>query len=106
MRYPPDTGQDRAAATPGTPTTTRRDMADRQGTVIDVLNADGAEVAQLTYDAYGNMVSQTEPAEQSRFGFQGMEIDAAAGHRWQSGHVLNGTAGHFSDRRRPMPPNV
>ena len=48
------------------------------GTVRDVLDASGAIANQLTYDTYGRILSQSNPAFGDRFAFTGREWDEAA----------------------------
>jgi RHS repeat-associated protein len=56
-------------------------LTDQIGSVRRVLDARGNEVAALSYDSYGNLVSATgsNPDAAGRFAFAGREWDAEAG---------------------------
>jgi RHS repeat-associated protein len=54
-------------------------LTDNQGTVRDILDADGNIINQITYDSYGNVTSQTNPAIDFRYGYTGRELDEATG---------------------------
>jgi hypothetical protein len=43
-------------------------LTDNQGSVRDVIDSDGDLVNHITYDSYGNITAQTNPAAYFRFG--------------------------------------
>jgi RHS repeat-associated protein len=51
-------------------------LADQQGTVRNVINSSGTVLDHLTYDAYGNILSQSDSANQPTFAFAGMQLDS------------------------------
>jgi RHS repeat-associated protein len=54
-------------------------LGDYQGSVRIVTNGGGAVLDQVSYDAFGNIISETDPAARGRLGFQGGELDSATG---------------------------
>ena len=54
-------------------------LADRLGTVRDLVNASGAVIDHVDYGAYGNVTAETTPVNGDRFRFAGMELDQASG---------------------------
>ena len=50
-------------------------LTDYQGTVQDVGSNAGVVLDQRTYDAFGNITGETDPAQGDRYGFQGMQLD-------------------------------
>ena len=56
-----------------------RFLADHLGTVRDVVDSDGGLLNHVSYDTFGNVLSQTDADEQPRFAFAGRELDAESG---------------------------
>ena len=57
-------------------------LADNQGTVRDVVQYSGGAttvVDHLVYDSFGQIASQTQPANQPRFTYAGMRLDPVTG---------------------------
>ena len=54
-------------------------LTDHLGTVRDIANATGAVVDHLSYDSFGNVVAETNPAAGDRFRFTGQQFDAETG---------------------------
>jgi RHS repeat-associated protein len=54
-------------------------LTDALGSVRDIVNDDGVIVDHIDYDAYGNMVSQTNPSESGQYLFAGMQFIAVVG---------------------------
>jgi RHS repeat-associated protein len=54
-------------------------LADRQGSVRDLVNADGSRIDHIDYLAFGTVADQSNPAAGDRFLFTGRELDALTG---------------------------
>jgi RHS repeat-associated protein len=54
-------------------------LTDHLGSIRDVVNASGTVVDQLSYDAFGNILTQTAPSETGLYSYAGMEYDANTG---------------------------
>ena len=48
-------------------------LTDRMGTVRDIVDANGALIDTITYDSFGNILSETNPLAGDRFKFTGRE---------------------------------
>src|SRR5262249_15068117 len=54
-------------------------LADYLGSIRDVVNNAGALVDHLEYDAFGNLIAETNAAMSARYRFTGREFDAETG---------------------------
>jgi RHS repeat-associated protein len=54
-------------------------LPDDQGTIRDVIGNDGVVLDHLTYDSFGNILTQTNSSDAPRYTFTGREWDADAG---------------------------
>jgi hypothetical protein len=54
-------------------------LADSQGTVRDVVDNTGVVLNHLSYDSFGNITNETNPALDVRFTYTGREFNAATG---------------------------
>jgi RHS repeat-associated protein len=54
-------------------------LGDRQGSVRQLVTTDGTVLDALTYDSYGNILSETNAAAGDRFKYTGREYDAVLG---------------------------
>jgi RHS repeat-associated protein len=70
-------------------------LADQQGTIRDVVNSGGSVVDHIVYDPYGNILSQTSLSNQPRFGFDGMQLDAATGLYYDNARYYDASTGKF-----------
>jgi RHS repeat-associated protein len=52
----------------------------------------------IVYDPYGNILSQTNPANQPRFGFDGMQLDQATGSYYDNARYYDSSTGTFISR--------
>jgi len=66
-----------------------------RGNVVDVLDDNGALKNHLTYDAFGNITGQTDPAYTPRFTYAGREWDAAAGLYYYRARYYDPRVGRF-----------
>ena len=70
-------------------------LTDRLGSVRDIVNNAGTVLDHIVYDAYGNVVSESDPAEGDRFKFAGMQQDAVTGLYWDRARWYDSWAGRF-----------
>jgi RHS repeat-associated protein len=70
-------------------------LTDQEGSVRDVINNSGTVVDHIEYDAYGNILSQTNSSNQPRFAFAGMQLDAATGLYYDNARYYDSTTGQF-----------
>lgn len=54
-------------------------LADRQGSIRDVIDSSGAVLNHIVYDSFGRVTSQTVPPQGIRFLYTGREFDAETG---------------------------
>jgi RHS repeat-associated protein len=54
-------------------------LNDHQGTVRDVVDSAGNLVNHLSYDAFGNLLAETDPNATPRYGYTGRELDEELG---------------------------
>ena len=93
-RYLYGTGVDQILADE-TPTQTLWALSDRQGTVADLIDNNGAIVNHLTYDSFGKVVSQTSPSVVFRYGYTGRETDAETGYYYYRARYYDAGVGRF-----------
>jgi RHS repeat-associated protein/uncharacterized repeat protein (TIGR01451 family) len=70
-------------------------LADHLGSVSEVLDNSGSVVDRLIYDSFGHLVSQTDAAAGSRYGFAGREFDAETGLYFNRSRFYDPTTGRF-----------
>jgi RHS repeat-associated protein len=70
-------------------------LGDRVGTIHDLANNSGQVVNHLTYDSFGNVVAQTNPATTTRYGFTGRELDLETGLYYYRARYYDGKTGRF-----------
>ena len=54
-------------------------LTDRLGSVRAITNATGAVQDQITYDGFGNVISETNPSFGDRYKFTAREFDSVTG---------------------------
>jgi RHS repeat-associated protein len=92
----PNTGQALAEETPArTGDVMRWLLADREGTVKEVINNAGASTTDVLYDGYGNMVATLGTEALSRFGYTGQEQDAETGFTHNAARYYDPKDGQF-----------
>ena len=69
---------------------------DRLGSVIGVTNVSGSLVDQVTYDGFGNIVSETSASNGGSLMFQGMFMDRATGEDIAAERQYNPTTGDWT----------
>jgi len=71
-------------------------LSDHLGTVRDLADAAGEVIDHLAYDAFGNVLAESNPAAGDRFRFTGREFDAATGQYYYRARYYDGTIGRFT----------
>jgi RHS repeat-associated protein len=70
-------------------------LSDQLGTVKDWVNNSGSVANHVRYDSFGGVVSQSNPALGSRYGFTGREFDAETGLYYYRSRYYNPGIGRF-----------
>jgi RHS repeat-associated protein len=70
-------------------------LTDKLGSVRQVVDANGSVLDQLTYGSFGNIVSETNPANGDRFKFTGREYDALSGDYYYRARWYDAGDGRF-----------
>jgi RHS repeat-associated protein len=70
-------------------------LADNLGTVRDVVDGSGVVLNRVTYDSYGRVVSQTNPAVEFRYGYTGREQDNETGLDYYRARYYDSAVGRF-----------
>jgi RHS repeat-associated protein len=78
-----------------TGTTVRWALADHQGTIRDVTDANGTLLNHIRYDSFGKVISQTRPTAFFRFGYTGRETDLESGLMYYRARYYDPGAGRF-----------
>lgn len=60
------------------------DLTDHQGTIRDLVDSTGAVKNHLTYDSFGRVVSESNPAVDHSFGYTGRERDETGLHYFRA----------------------
>jgi RHS repeat-associated protein len=70
-------------------------LADRLGSVRDVVNTSGTVIDHVAYNAYGTVTSETNSANGDRFKFAGREFDAAINLYYNRRRYYDAVTGRF-----------
>lgn len=70
-------------------------LADRLGTVRDIVNPAGVVINHIDYAAFGAILRQTNALAGDRFGFTGRELDQATGLYWLRARYYDTHLGRF-----------
>jgi RHS repeat-associated protein len=70
-------------------------LADNQGTVRDVVDGNGTILNHVTYDSFGRVVAQTNPAVEFRYGYTGREQDGETGLDYYRARYYDAGVGRF-----------
>jgi RHS repeat-associated protein len=54
-------------------------LADRQGSIIGITTSTGSQSDRVTYDAFGNKLSESAPTVTGNYDWQGMQFDSNTG---------------------------
>jgi len=71
-------------------------LSDHLGTVRDLADAAGEVIDHIAYDAFGNVLAESNPAAGDRFRFTGREFDAATGQYYYRARYYNAAIGRFT----------
>jgi RHS repeat-associated protein len=78
-----------------TPTTLNWALADRLGTVDLIVDDKGGVIDRVTFDSFGNKVSESAPEKSFRFGFTGRELDPETGLYYYRARYYDPLVGRF-----------
>lgn len=70
-------------------------LAEVNGSISDVLDSGGGLLNQIHYDSFGNITTQSNSAEQTRWGFTGRERDTESGLYHYRTRYYDGGIGRF-----------
>ena len=70
-------------------------VTNQVGSVTDVLNNSGAVIDHIRYDSFGNVEYQSDSANAMRFGYAGMQTDAATGLDYDNARYYDPQSGTF-----------
>jgi RHS repeat-associated protein len=70
-------------------------LADNLGTVRDLVDGNGVVLNHVTYDSYGRVISQTNPAVEFRYGYTGREQDNETGLDYYRARYYDASVGRF-----------
>jgi RHS repeat-associated protein len=70
-------------------------LADNLGTVRDVVDGGGVVLNHVTFDSYGRVIAQTNPAVDFRYGFTGREQDSETGLDYYRARYYDSNVGRF-----------
>ena len=70
-------------------------LTDNLGTVRDLIDSTGTIQNHITYDSFGNVTSETNPAIDFRFGYTGRELDAETGLSYYRARYYDSFTGQF-----------
>ena len=70
-------------------------LTDNQGTVRDVIDSDGNVLNHISYDSFGNVMAESNPEVDFRFGYTGREIDDETGLYYYRARYYDPSVGQF-----------
>ncbi len=70
-------------------------LPDRLGTVRDIIDNSGTVLDHIAYDAYGQILSQSNASAGDRFGYAGMQTDATTGLYFDQARWYDPQSGRF-----------
>ena len=70
-------------------------LTDQLGTVKDLVDSSGSVANHVRYDSFGGVVSQSNSALGSRYGFTGREFDAETGLYYYRARYYDASVGRF-----------
>jgi RHS repeat-associated protein len=95
MRYLFGPAVDQILARTSSSGTTAWYLTDQLGSVRYIESTSGSVLDEITYDPFGNIVSETEPANGDRFKFAGMEYDSLTGLYYDHARFYDPAIGRF-----------
>jgi RHS repeat-associated protein len=73
-------------------------LTDRLGTVRDIASSAGTVLDHVSYDSFGNVLSESTPANGDRFKFTGREYDGAVGLYYNRARWYGPVVGRFTSQ--------
>jgi RHS repeat-associated protein len=73
-------------------------LTDRLGSVRDITDATGAVQDRITYDGYGNVLSETNASFGDRYKFTSREFDSATGLQYNRARYYDPTIGRWTSQ--------
>ncbi len=70
-------------------------LTDQLGSVWNVVSSSGTVLDAITYDAYGNILSETSSSSGDRFKFAGMQYDSTTGLYYDHARYYDPNTGRF-----------
>ncbi len=70
-------------------------LTDHLGTVRDLVNNSGQVVNHINYDSYGNVISESNPAVNTRYKYTGREFDAETEIQYNRARYYDAAIGRF-----------
>ena len=70
-------------------------LTDQLGSVWNIVNSSGTVIDAITYDAYGNILSESSPSNGDRFKFAGMQYDSTTGIYYDHARYYDPNTGRF-----------
>ena len=70
-------------------------LTDRIGTVRDIVNTSGTVIDHLSYDSFGNVLTESNSGNGDRFKFTGREYDATTGQYYYRARYYGSSVGRF-----------
>ena len=71
-------------------------LVDRLGSVNVLTDSTGAVIDRITYDGYGNIISETNPSASDRYLFTGREFDRVTGLQYNRARYYDPTTGRWT----------
>jgi RHS repeat-associated protein len=94
-RYLYGPGTDQVLADQNAAGTVLWTLTDQLGTVRDIINSSGVVLNHIKYDTFGNIISQTNPAITTRFGYTGQILDSETGFYYYQSRYYDPATGRF-----------
>lgn len=70
-------------------------LADRLGSIRNLIDSTGAIVDTIAYDSFGNLLNETNPSRGDRFRFTGREFDSTTGLYYNRARYYDPRTGEF-----------
>ena len=70
-------------------------LADRLGSVGDIVDNSGTVIDHIDYSAFGEVLDESDPAEGDRFKFAGMQYDSVIGQYYDQARWYDPESGRF-----------
>jgi RHS repeat-associated protein len=71
-------------------------LADKLGSVRDIVDTSGNELDHIVYESFGNIVTETNATNGDRFKFAGMQYDATTGQYFDQARWYGSPQGRFT----------